>query len=393
MKYFFVLGNNPTLSIAELSVVFVKEETKFNLSDSGNILIVESNKKIDPESLIKRLGGTIKIGEIIIEKEINNKEQALEEIKKLIKTGQGKYKFGISYYGQRNFNTKPLGMEIKKHLRKQDISARWVVSREQTLSSVVVHQNKLIEKGIEIVLIEQEKGFMIGRTLAVQPFKELSFRDYGRPARDDRSGMLPPKLAQIMINLSQAKQSDIILDPFCGSGTILTEAMIMGNKNLIGTDISEKAVKDTQKNTEWIRKKFQLSIVNFQLFNKSVTELSKTITRQSIDRIITEPYLGPQRGRINFIKVKKELEELYTEALKEFGEILKPNGRIVMIWPMFFATRNSELITPDLNGFRIVNPIPKEILDNKNFKLTNRKTIIYGREGQRIWREIVILER
>ena len=60
------------------------------------------------------------------------------------------------------------------------------------------------------------KGFL-GQTLVVQPFKVLSKRDFGRPARDDHSGMLPPKLAQIMINLAR-RNDDIstktILDPF-----------------------------------------------------------------------------------------------------------------------------------------------------------------------------------
>jgi len=32
--------------------------------------------------------------------------------------------------------------------------------------------------------------------------------------------MLPPKLSMMMINLSGAKKTDIILDPFCGSGAV-----------------------------------------------------------------------------------------------------------------------------------------------------------------------------
>lgn len=414
MKYFFVLGANPTLSIAELSAVFglnnKNTECPTGRLASENVFLIESNKAIDGSALIKKIGGTIKIG--IINQEalqfggqagIKDYDGIKNNITEMLKDEQpeGKFKFGISYYGKAKFNIKPLAMEIKNYLRERGISCRWVTSREPTLSSVVVEQNKLIGKGIEIVLIESEGEILIGRTLAVQPFKELSFRDYGRPARDDYSGMLPPKLAQIMINLSGAKANDIILDPFCGSGTILTEAMLMGCKNLIGSDISPKAIQDTEKNIQWIKTKFQVSPAahraagqasfKFQLFNKSAIELSKFIKPNSAHAIVTEPYLGPQRGAHDINKTIKELENLYGKALAEFKKVLKKDGRVVMTWPIFRITHNAQRITPDLSGFKIINPIPEYLRNDKKIKLTDRSTIIYGRERQKIWREIVIL--
>jgi len=68
----------------------------------------------------------------------------------------------------------------------------------------VVEQNKLIESGIEFCLIVDKNRVFLGKTLVVQPFKDLSKRDFGRPARDDHSGMIPPKLAQMMINLARS---------------------------------------------------------------------------------------------------------------------------------------------------------------------------------------------
>jgi tRNA G10 N-methylase Trm11 len=427
MKYFFILGNNPVLSIAEISAVF-GENRSFSLF--GGVLIMESNEEIDAQKIIKKLGGTIKIGIINGELENSNSEELLNKVVSLIDTEKisGKFKFGISCYGKNKFNIKPLGMEIKKCLKEKGASCRWVTSREPTLSSVVVEQNKLTDKGIEIVLINPptplskggtesllvkgvdktplqrggEGGYLIGHTLAVQPFKELSFRDYGRPARDDRSGMLPPKLAQIMINLACTGTprlkvgAFLLLDPFCGSGTILTEAMLMGYKNLIGSDISAKAIEDTKKNIEWIIKNYQLPIQStrdYKLHNCGATELSKFLKPNSIGAIITEPYLGPQRGKIDFKKITIELENLYSKSLAEFKKVLKPNGRIVMIFPVFQTSRGSQTLSPNLNSFKIINPIPENLRDNKCIKLTNRNTIIYGRVGQKVWREIVILEK
>ena len=409
MKYFFILGNNPTLSIAEISAIFGLDKIQGRLT-TPDVFILEIEQKINPTALIKKLGGTIKIGLITGKAEPNN-QAIINQADSLIneQEKQGKFKFGLSCYGQKKINLKPIGMAIKKYLKEKGVNCRWVTSKEKNLSSVVVEQNKLTSKGAEIVLIEEGGGILIGQTSAVQPFKELSFRDYGRPARDDYSGMLPPKLAQIMINLALPvrtqdfvfpRKDTIILDPFCGSSTILTEAMLMGYKNLIGSDISPKAIENTEKNIAWINTKYQILNTKYQVHNKNATELSRVIKPNTVDAIITEPYLGPQRGKIDIKKTARELEQLYAKSLSEFSKILKPNGRIVMIWPVFRATHNlprrqagAQRITPDINGFKIINPLPENFRQNKGIILTDRNTIIYGRQGQKVWREIVILEK
>jgi len=409
MRYFFILGSNPTLSIAELSAVFNYGE--FSLIQK-NIAILKCDYEIKAD-VIKKIGGTIKFGLICDEldsydiKNLLNSIAVFAKPEKDIKT---KFKFGISYYGSFKINIKVLGMEYKKSLKQLGLNSRWVISKEPTLSSVVVEQNKLVsEQGVEIVIIQFNKKLFLGKTLAVQPFKELSFRDYNRPARDDRSGMLPPKLAQIMINLSGANKEKTILDPFCGSGTIITEAMLMGYKKIIGADISKKAIEDTEKNIEWTKKIFPRSCVqdkqfsifleaafrtsNFQLININSTQISVRLPLNSVDEIITEPYLGPQRGNIDINKIIAELEKLYSESLREFNKILKPTGRIVMIWPVFREKQKNIFLNLDLIGFKIINPMPENLQKNIFVKLTNRNTIIYGREQQKIWREIVVLKK
>lgn len=395
MQYFFILGNNPTLSVAEIFSVFnLEKENEIKsanlIPEAKNVLIIKINEKINCSEIIKKLGGIIKIGEIIFEENNNNQKKILEKIKTILNPKDGKFKFGISYYGREKINIKPLAMEIKKYLKEKKISCRWVIGREKTLSSVIVKQNKLDTKGSEIILISNNNKILIGKTLTVQPFKELSFRDYGRPARDDYSGMLPPKLAQIMINLSCAKYDSLILDPFCGSGTILTEAMLMDYKNIIGSDISKKAIENTLKNIEWIKEKFNLPNINLKLYNQNVLKLTKFIQPKSIDAIITEPYLGPQRGKYDINKIIKELEKLYSESLEKFQEILKLNGKIVMALPVF---KEKNYINPNLHNFKIIHTIPKKFQENKIINITNRNTIVYGRPGQKVWREIIVLKK
>jgi len=392
MRYFFILGTNPALSVAELAAVTALDNWQLLADD---FLVADSEREINPDNLIKRLGGMIKIGRIVSE---IKKENGQELRDKVIETAQikqaqgdaGKFNFGFSGYGKHDFNKKDLGIKLKNCFREKGISSRFVISREKTLSSVVVAQNKLLTRGIEIVLAADKEKIFIGETLAVQPFKDLSLRDYGRPARDDFSGMLPPKLAQIMINLAQTPENSVIIDPFCGSGTILSEAMLMGYKNLFGSDISPKAIDDTRKNISWVKELYKVNDVKLKLFVKNAVDLSKFIKGESIDAVVTEPYLGPQRGQINFNAVIRDLEELYSAAIKEFIKILKPKGRTIMVWPIFYGQRP---MTPNYSGFKILNMVPADLRQSEFIKKNNRDTIIYGRPGQKVYREIVVLEK
>jgi tRNA G10 N-methylase Trm11 len=432
MKYFFILGTNPALSIAEICSLFPNEKISLAGKETA---VLETEKKIIPEELIARLGGTIKIGEILFTEKSLNFDLILKNLQpQLVQQETGKFKFGISYYGQKKVNLHGLAMNIKNYWRERNVNSRWVVSKEKVLSSVVVEQNKLITQGMEIIIVENDKEYLVGKTLAVQPFKDLSFRDFGRPARDDRSGMIPPKLAQIMINLSAHTQSSkksvmlersdsisflnqqdsigrsapsrmtniVILDPFCGSGTILSEAILMGYKNLIGSDNSDKAIADTQTNLKWIENNFNIIDAKYRLFKSSAQSIAQKIKDKSIDAIITEPYLGPQRGNVDAQKIKIELEKLYSESLQQFIKILKDDGVIVTVWPIFKTNKGDVCLNPSINNFKIISPFLKHkelgsfvIKEPSSLEsgLTDRDTIIYGRPGQKVWREIVILKQ
>lgn len=390
MVYFFVLGNNPALSLAELTAVLPCQNGSLI---NKELFIWETDNEIVSENLIKTLGGTIKIG--VFEKTVTTKQDLNEPMLalclKISKKNSGKFNFGLSDYGQQPLKLTPIGLTLKKKLREAGVASRLVTSRDKNLSSVVVEQNKLLTKGVEIVLVSDGGRTLVGHTLAVQAFKDLSKRDFGRPARDDASGMLPPKVAQIMVNLAQIKDyNGLILDPFCGSGTILQEAILLGFNQVTGTDLSPKAISDSQENIAWLKEKYNLTGIKTNIFLKNATKLSESFKLESVAAIVCEPYLGPQRGWNDLKLVKAELEDLYTKSLREFAKILKPHARVVMIWPMFFGNKP---INPDYYQFKIVNSLPEGLITNPLLKLTPRKTIVYGRAGQKVFREIVVLEK
>ncbi|PLX26795.1 hypothetical protein C0583_05865 [Candidatus Parcubacteria bacterium] len=392
MKYFFVLGKNKAISIAEILSVVVNIDSWELIND--DVFLIETKKKI-PSDIIKRMGGVIKFGKVSFETKQIDGDEIYKKVMTDLLVSEGKIKFGISDYSLKaNFKKEQkLAMVIKRNLKDASRSCRWVTSKEKTLSSVVVEQNLMKDNGVEIVLLGSGDRRLVAQTKSVQAFKELSRRDYGRPSRDDKSGMLPPKLAQIFLNLSGVKEDDVLLDPFCGSGTVLGEALLMGVENLIGTDVSAKAVKDTQNNLTWFEKTFITQKSKKEIFQCDVIKLSKEIDERSVDKIVTEPYLGPQRGQVDQRKIKIELDELYSVALKNFHKILKDKGRVVMVWPVRILGEKKLYLDPDIKGFKNINVLPKELNSKLKRNLSFRNNLLYGRDGQKVWREIVVLEK
>lgn len=374
MQYVFILGHNPKLSVAEIHSVLPKLKL---IEQSGSFLIIE-NEEFDCAKLLNRLGGTIKIGKII-DKQISRKV-TVEKLKEL--KSESKLNFGISYYDCKPDN---FGMEIKKELKQAGVSSRLVTNKDKALSSVVVSKNKCNE-----FLILGKKW--LGQTCAIQGFEEYSHRDFGRPIRDMLSGSMPPKLAKIMINLAQLQNGATILDPFCGSGTVLQEGILLGCK-MIGSDISDKAINDTNENLDWLLKitnsksqisnKLQIQNSKFQILKADVKEISKKVS--NIDAIVTEPYLGPpMKGNEKIKDVEKvigQLSDLYGEAFSEFRKILNTNGRVVIVFPAF-RVGNEVLELPVL-------PRIKKL----GFTQINKDKLIYSREGQKVWRQIYVFKQ
>lgn len=407
MQYYFVLGKTPELSVAEILSVLPKKTKMEEIS--SDIIIINTEEKIDAKKLQDQLGGTIKIGQIWDKYDHLISNLMVDHLIQGVDLGS-KIQFGCSIYNlaSRNFflkikrEVRQLGIQIKKQLKIKGFGSRFVTSKEDSLPSVVVSKNNLIKKGAEIIIIPTtDKKIYIGNTLTVQDFEKYSQFDYGRPARDDHSGMIPPKLAKIMINLAQVDLDQKILDPFCGSGTILQQAALMGYKNLIGSDLSAKAIEDSQRNFTWVINNQKILCLNYDLQKLDVQKISQKINETTIDAIVTEPYLGPPRKggetEDEILATHKSLEKLYLNAFNEFYKILEPKGKIVIIFPVFYL-KDKKIFLDILDKikklkFKIINPLERLAKEGqkKTWKeQTNRNSIIYRREGQRVGREIFI---
>lgn len=429
MRLFFILGREPALSATEIFSVIKREsgdearaQAEQNAVCSPEALITDIPDTLSPDLLMGQLGGTIKIGRVVGESTTSAGNDAL--ISTLISSietavafkNPGRISFGISVYAtdvsatQRvhglQKNLKKLGMEIKRELKEQGKQVRWVTSKAPSLSSVVVETNKLLKEGVELVLLVDKEKIVIGHTVCVQPFRDLERRDFPRPARDAKSGMLPPKLARMMVNLAAAPRDGVLFDPFCGSGTILGEAMLLGYTRLMGSDLDPIAVRNTNRNLDWlVRGGFvppTKHARNTKLFEADVRALPAKLDPHSIDAIVAETFLGPPlTGRETLQDLEKNREALtplFRDTLSVIAKLLKKDGRAVIAFPLI-RYRNQILPTPALNdlksfGLQLVAPLATKLSETLRTEFgRNGQTLIYGRPDQRVWREIAIMQK
>ncbi len=368
MTYAFELGHQPHLSVAEIISVCNRLSISYHsVTTIGSFFVIETEKPLDTQLLIHTLGGTIRIAQHIetTGTDLTTITQHLEH------TTEGKIQFSLS-----GPNSKSLALEVKKYLKSNGRSVRYIESKN---TATVIH-NHLIEKRGEILSVGNEWYV----TEAIQDIESFTKRDYDRPRTDSRSGMLPPKLARIMINLAEVPTTSHILDPFCGSGTILTEALSLGYTHVSGSDNSEKAVEDSTANVGWFLKEKPHDNVRTAIHLASATKLENVLKKERVDAIISEPYMGkPLRGHESIVALASqaaELKELYIKSFESFKKILSPTGVIIFIIPIFKAgtewVRTNAQSEIEKRGFTIIP------FSEKNTSL------LYSRDNQFVGREI-----
>ena len=136
-----------------------------------------------------------------------------------------------------------------------------------------------------------------------------SFKERGKWAthKGDYRGNCPPQVPRNLI-LKYTKEKDIILDPFCGSGTSMIECKLLGRKG-IGIDINIEALKLAKS-----RLNFRYNtIYEPKLIKADSTNLQNLIPNEKIDFIFAHPPYA------NIIKYSEDIKEDISRLnLKDF---------------------------------------------------------------------------
>lgn len=381
-----ILGRQPALGVAELESLYGAD----GLARLGGAALLETAaEEID----FQRLGGAVKIARILTVIPTTAwsqlRDYLLEKIPEhLDGLPEGKFTLGLSVYG---LPVKPDELnrgllQIKKRIRATGRPVRIVPNKEPALSSAQVLHNKLTHRGgWELLFISYGQSVILAQTLFVQDIDAYAARDQARPKRDARVGMLPPKLAQILINLAGPKS--MVLDPFCGTGVVLQEALLAGF-NVYGTDIEPRMVGYSRENIEWLMEKYPK--IKEGRVSLETADATRHRWQRGYDCVVSEVFLGrplsalpsPEKlkGIINDANLitKKFLSNLAPQA---------PTGTTLCLAVPAWKSRNGFLHLP------VLAKLADFGYNNLDLKHVERPELIYHREGQMVGREIVIIKK
>lgn len=431
-----ILGRQPALGMAELECLYGSSATRWFSDESA---LVES-RDFDFE----RLGGSQKAGRVVAELSGDWRRASMQIVKAYSdawKSHKGKITLGISAYGFRtnSRDVQKTGIILKQKLRGHGVSLRLIPNAEPALNTATSHHNKLglSDNHVELLVVRASNGkVIIAESVGAQNITALAARDQARPKTDAFVGMLPPKLARMMINIAgganplshkavltprgatsdatsplsvtslapspnassethdaremttgqQRGNNLTVLDPFCGTGVVLQEAALLGY-NAYGSDLSEKMVSYSTHNLDWLTEKYSLSVA---LTIEQGDAMSHR-WQKPIDVVVCESYLGqpfsapPSPAKLT--EVRGNCNHIISEFLKNIVPQLAPGTPLCVAVP---AWRDS---TGRFTHLPFIHALDKLGYEHVNLSHVKTSELLYYRESQVVARELLLLKK
>lgn len=420
MEYLAVLGRLPKISLAELESQFgevtprgifygnglatFKTNEKVSIDDFGGIL--KFGRRVDGgrEAILRRFiespGGKITLGVSDYRTDaslLNKKEEVLSfDVDLLNRRDRFPVKDDEIPLADNVFPVmdgdismrdhlklaKSEALAMKRELKNAGRSVRILENKTGILSTATSHHNQLAEKANHVEVIMTDFGWY--DLTGVQNITKYAKRDQARPARDAKVGMLPPKLAQIMLNLcGKLPPRARILDPFCGTGVVLQEAFLKGFFPY-GTDIDPRMVQYTRRNLDWLGC-FEFLVEDADARNYTWGDTPK------IDAVVTELYLGQPMSNVpNEVKIREEKEicrEILMEFLKNIHKQLDSGTPLVLAVPAW------RRLGGGFERLGVLDAIEKLGYNVRKFRNLSQEDSLYYREDQIVARELIVLRK
>jgi len=418
------------LSLAELTAYFQARSIAFEVQFFSKEFFVLHFAHDFKASVITDLGGIIKIAdakatlstttikEAILEKSKPAQQQvanalASSGLVEAIAKQPEKALFGVSVYCAEN-SLRPysrviqrlVGSKVKNQLSETGKKANFIgFSKDRKLaqlSHVEVLKKGLVENQAEVLLGIGKEETWVASTVGVHNPFEFQKRDIYKPNQRKIFAM-PPRLARIMVNLSVCTSGKTLLDPFCGVGTILQEALLEG-AIVVGTDVNSWCVKATEENLEWLTREYGLKNTEFRIVQGDIGRLAQKVGVDSVDCVVSEPDLGPALRDVPTgpyaQKIIAKLQPLFYGFIEQAYRVLRSGGRLVLVTP-YIRTRSRQAVTMPIDeqfercGFKRVHAFSgdmfSEILDVE--RLVGTTSLVEMDERHKIGREIHILQK
>lgn len=385
--YIAILGRQPPLGMAELERIYGDKHVRW-FSDCTATISVETFD-------FERLGGSQKAGRVRLElsgdwQRISR--QIVTNYSEAWRSHEGKITLGISAYG---FKAAPrdvqkMGIILKQKLKSHGVSLRIIPNAEAALNTATSHHNKLglSNNHVELLIVRASSGkVIVAESVGAQNITALAARDQARPKTDAFVGMLPPKLARMMVNMAAPNLAHgTIIDPFCGTGVVLQEAALLG-LNAYGTDLSEKMVDYSRQNLDWLTGKYQLATTVTIEQGDAMTHRWKS----PIDAVVAETYLGqpfsapPSPAKL--VEVRGNCNHIITEFLRNIHPQLATGTPLCIAVP---AWRDS---AGQITHLPFISSLDHLGYTQVTLSAVQPEQLLYYRESQVVARELLILKK
>ena len=353
MKCIFLLSGD-YIDLGKEEVVSLFNINKYELKN--RLLIVELENETLLKNLSKRLALTKNIYNFLFECKINDLIDIMKD-------------FDWNSIYEDNFCLRKIYLEgnngalTKKYINQKTINEkiqyeRYINGKNNKKSEAKVANNKQFsEKNLAgyiwrtlnnpKVNLENPKTeiilfFLKGKVYCGLLAKKIDYdfdlrKAHKRPFPHPSS--LHPKVARALVNLSEIKEGEILLDPFCGTGGFLIEAGLMNIKS-IGYDINKIMIKGCKDNLEYFK------IQNFKIFHKNALKIFHRFDCAVTDlpyglnsNAMTGYEKDWKRFRLNKkIQTKnfvRDLEKFYLKFLKNLRKGLKNGRKAVIVFPSY----------------------------------------------------------
>lgn len=179
---------------------------------------------------------------------------------------------------------------------------------------------KMVDYDVCIMVNVIGYNVLVGTQVNVHDLsKERHFRKFRNAVT------IKTNLAYAMVRLAAIKPGDHIADPFCGSGTLLLEALEMFKKQLycIGLDVSRRSANGARENA--LAENCGEDICKFVC--SDARGLRRHLKDESLDAIVSNLPWGIMTGH----RDAADLKTMYEIFLRTAWYALKPRARIVML--------------------------------------------------------------
>ena len=304
MDIFFLLsGEHPTLPWAELRSVLEADSSSFYVRENrGQIVRLRTDGKI--LKMVASRCGMTKMGCM----EIAFSGSRSEDIWRAL----GKVRFG-------DFLSESDRVAVRI-TRVGSVPGERVEPLERDIGELIISKVPGIRvdlKNPQIVLLGvlAEDFFILG--FHEGPIhRNLFFHRRPRKRPFFHATAMSVKLSRCMVNLARPRPEDLILDPFCGTGSILLEAGLMGFR-IVGGDIKDKMIRGCHTNL----KHFRLDA------NLVIHDARKTPFR-SVDCMVSDPPYG-RAATTNGL----DPSDLLQAFLQESTHHIRKGGHLCLAFP------------------------------------------------------------